>query len=78
MDVNELKTLAFTIPPMYLAMSPVCRNRQQSFARGALMSLIQKGILFAEAKVFSLLADDEMEEHLRRQSVLCLCWSVVT
>jgi hypothetical protein len=29
--------------------------------RGALMSLIQKGILFAEAEVFSLLAEGEIE-----------------
>ena len=37
-----------------------------SIPRGALMSLLQKGVLFAEAEVFSLLTDGEIDARFEK------------
>jgi len=37
-----------------------------SIPRGALMSLLQKGVLFAEAEVFSLLNDGEIDARFEK------------
>ncbi|CAK5076454.1 unnamed protein product [Meloidogyne enterolobii] len=37
-----------------------------SIPRGALMSLLQKGVLFSEAEVFSLLTDGEIDARFEK------------